>query len=843
MLRSIPSRGICLTCRGQLLAFFTNGFCARSLPLRFVVRRSTAPQSRKIHLQKRAFHASIIGRKELETEKKGFQDQELRQKFTGEEQEGIVKDEIPEEELEDVVEDESLEVEEPMSEFEMEQFVRTVKQTYGDILPKDILTAEEYSVYERLYGPPLGDTLPTFLEELEEAEEEDVESEHQLFKENDEGELEEVRLYDGSETEEGKEGEVEVEDKLERPSHRLKAEARAQLRLEQDIADAASNEDTEKYTRATGAEDLDDSHEDRSSHRTHPLTAAGRFDTSPSTLQLPKDGFVDPVTVFLSRSSNRQLAEAAQKTFGGPGLPNSTATPSSKHHLQQQPIALEASQSKMQEMEADSFLAAVMPGAFATIRSTLVEVRKRLGPEWLSSLLRKEGGPRIMDAGAGGAGVLAWREMLQTEWEMMHPDGVPREIPIPVGKATVVTGSPELRNRASALLEDTTFLPRLPDYFAPRDLPIPEEGQPPTRKQYDIVIAPHTLWSLKEDYMRKAQVQNLWSLLNPKGGVLILIEKGLPRGFELIAGAREVLLKNQIASPESLSIENVLQDPSADRYSKKEEGMIIAPCTNHAQCPMYSSAQTKGRKDYCHFSQRFIRPPYLQRILGASSRNHEDIRFSYIALRRGIDKRLIDNILQGDVATDAAFIGHEGSTILPQTGIDEESEAPTFSDEPSQQIMLALPRQILPPLKRRGHVILDLCTPSGQIERWTVPKSFSRQAYRDARKSRWGDLWALGAKTRIARNVKVGKTKGQNAKEAKRVLRETGFDEADKDKRDERLSGREKRGQVKSRGEKGVGRKGKKKAKVLEDEVFDNGVEEEEEDLEEIAEDFTKMPR
>ena len=68
-------------------------------------------------------------------------------------------------------------------------------------------------------------------------------------------------------------------------------------------------------------------------------------------------------------------------------------------------------------------------------------------------------------------------------------------------------------------------------------------------------------------------------------------------------------------------------------------------------------------------------------------------------------------------------------------------------------------------MKRRGHVIFDLCTPAGNIERWTVPRSYSRQAYRDARKSNWGDLWALGAKTRIPRNLKLGEKHGEGKKE------------------------------------------------------------------------------
>ena len=81
-------------------------------------------------------------------------------------------------------------------------------------------------------------------------------------------------------------------------------------------------------------------------------------------------------------------------------------------------------------------------------------------------------------------------------------------------------------------------------------------------------------------------------------------------------------------------------------------------------------------------------------------------------MQRGVDLRQERGIRQGAEATDAAFEGYEHL---------EESETSSF--EP-----LSLPRAVYPPLKRRGHVIFDLCTPAGKIERWTVPRSFSRQA-------------------------------------------------------------------------------------------------------------------
>jgi ribosomal protein RSM22 (predicted rRNA methylase) len=227
----------------------------------------------------------------------------------------------------------------------------------------------------------------------------------------------------------------------------------------------------------------------------------------------------------------------------------------------------------------------------------------------------------------------------------------------------------------------------------------------------------------------------------------------LPRGFEAIAGARSLLLDSHISSPGETTIENEIQSLGTERFIPKEEGMIIAPCTNHAKCPMYLvPGLSTGRKDFCHFRQRFIRPAYLQRLLGASIRNHEDVNYSYIAVRRGVDARKAEiPLIQGEEATLQSFEGYE-EYDLPDTNAGRSKEEINIRFHP-----LALPRAILAPLKRRGHVTLDLCTPAGKLERWTVPKSFSMVAYRDARKSKWGDLWALGAKTRIPRSPRLGR--------------------------------------------------------------------------------------
>ena len=765
------SQRLCKSCSYQLLNLFTNGLVS---PVHLSRYGGKSPLRHQYKSTSLAFPRTFTNRRVLKAS---------------------------------VEDNEPYDDERPRSPAQIEAIVRQARQTFGETLPENFLSEEEYQVYERLYGPPSATTLPEDVDllkgvvEEEGAEGEEVDQEalrNVLFREDKDGNLEEVVFEEDSEedlevpqeVEEGadqdftdediveelngagtREGSVENE-RMTSTDPVTEEEFRARMKHLHDQCatrktpvlpeenqaeeDMQINEVVEESSEIELAEEgrLDEDIEGEGNEyyksdtiRAHTLTSSGHFGTSPSTLQLPKDTHVEPIATLLADASNKHLGEVAQKAFGGHGLPNSTAT-IRRPNLVQQTIPLEASQGRMGEMEANAYLAAIYPGAHASIMSTLVEVRKRLGSDWLRGIMSQPSGPRILDAGSGGAAVLAWREVIQAEYAVIYAATPPKSTRPPFGKSTVVTGSAALRLRASALLDDTSFIPRLPDYDPSRDHPSLEASNPQPRKQYDIIIAPYTLWSLKEDHMRKSQIQNFWSLLDPHGGVLILIEKGVPRGFELIAGARETLLKHHISSPGSELVENTVESANPNRFTHKEKGMIIAPCTNHGKCPMYITAgRSQGRKDFCHFNQRFIRPPYLQRILGQSDRNHEDISFSYVAFQRGRDMRQEESFEQGIVAADAAFEGYE------------EYDAEYDARPPN---LLSMPRAILPPIKRRGHVILDLCTPAGKIERWTVPKSFSKQAYRDARKSKWGDLWALGAKTRVGRNIRVGLKKRED---------------------------------------------------------------------------------
>ncbi|KAF1983778.1 hypothetical protein K402DRAFT_382091 [Aulographum hederae CBS 113979] len=670
-----------------------------------------------------------------------------------------------------------------------ETVVRGIRQEYGDDLPENALTSDEMKMYERLYGGPMRILTR---EELERERQRERESDTVLLRSVEDGgeEIEILEAVDTAQEVAQSAQEVAPSVKEVAPSAQEVAPSpQEELDEAQEVYEEEDVDEEEEYDEEEDDMEPDVWPGDENAIRTHPLTAAGRFGTNPSTLQLNGSDLVQTSSEILSKYNRKHLAEAAHDVFGGVGLPHSIQTPRRGRSMEQKPIPVSAAKLGMSDVTSNLFLATVMPGTYAAITSALTEVRRRLGATWLRGLLEKEGGPRVLDVGGAGGGVFAWRDILRAEWEVMLEEGAPSTSssggkhvgetpPVPFGKSVVLTASSALRYKASAMLDNTTFIPRLPDYSSAEE----QLGDEVQTKQFDVIIAVHSLWPLKEEYQRKKYMHSLWKMLSPDGGVLVILEKGVPRGFEVVAAARQMLLDKHISSPGSETYETRFEDPKSnvDEHGRvvKEKGMIIAPCTNHEKCPMFPvPGISRGRKDFCYFKQRYVRPPYLQHILGAKEKNWEDIQFSYVAVMRGKDLRddgdaevagMDGTALQGQAATDRAFAGFEEHPAYPTEKDDteqsqDEDAKPSNSTEAAALISpLRLPRVLLSPLKRRGHAILDVCTPAGSLERWIVARSWSRQAYRDARKSQWGDLWGLGAKTRMPRNLKLGQPSGKS---------------------------------------------------------------------------------
>ena len=792
-------RAICNTCRSDLLNLFQRGFCGPAVlrsALRFNRRRSQWQQS------SRSFHASRVAtlderpqrppQRDLNDPTERFlSDDELRAQFealdaleeySAEDDKEDIDDNQDTAEETQPTDSEGLTVDlmpnnaaalaraellQQLQELRDEgadaaEIAERARELFGDRLPLEALQSDEAGIYTRLYGEPL---LP-----------------------NIEPEVDVATLLD-------KQGD-EIDYDLDKSRIGLSEEDNQALLDWQDDVDSSNITGGFESGLDRDAEDgytLDRAEEDEEpTERRHPFTTLGNFQTNPKTLTMPREQYLEPFDNVMTGFNNAHLREVCEKSFGGPGLPDSPLTPRSGRSRPQVAVQLQASQYYMGEQMANAFVTTVMPPAFAAISAALVDARKRLGASWLNTLLAKEGGPRVLDAGAGGAAIMAWDEIVRAHWSTLHTSEEEPN-PVPTSKAVVLAGSDPLRHRSASLLSNTTFVPRLPDYATIRSKPTLDDDRPAqARKEFDVVFSTYSLLPFKEEWERKQYIQNLWSLLSPSGGVLILIEKGMPRGFEAIAAAREQLLERFIATPPGQETRYTAIHRSNESDGapwQPETGMIIGPCSNHEPCPMYKiQGKSIGRKDICSFQQRYIRPPYLQRVIGASARNHDDVDFSYISVMKGQDLRRSEfsewSHITDPLSAPSKSVDQQNNTpqsnskaFLDLCGAGFEEVRPNAdhadvgdidddtidtnihadaANPPTYPPTHLLPRLIFSPIKRRNHVILDLCTPLGTIERWTVPRSFSRTAYRDARKASWGDLWALGAKTRIPRNLRQG---------------------------------------------------------------------------------------
>lgn len=206
---------------------------------------------------------------------------------------------------------------------------------------------------------------------------------------------------------------------------------------------------------------------------------------------------------------------------------------------------------------------------------------------------------------------------------------------------------------------------------------------------------------------------------------------------------------------------------------------VVAPCPHHRKCPLqvgkpqyYGYDLGKGLK-FCNFQKSIVRPqfsielkkgkllatPWQEPTSGIgikglsqagtgrpNGRNYEILNYSYLIMERSAtDSTTVDAIeKRRDNSKEKYGIGSLGDDT-PQTW----------------------PRIINQPIKRKGHVMMDLCGSSGELEKWTIPKSFSKEVYHDARKASKGDLWGLDAKTKIKGMGDLNVTKFEELEKAK----------------------------------------------------------------------------
>ncbi|KAI8887502.1 Rsm22-domain-containing protein [Backusella circina FSU 941] len=224
------------------------------------------------------------------------------------------------------------------------------------------------------------------------------------------------------------------------------------------------------------------------------------------------------------------------------------------------------------------------------------------------------------------------------------------------------------------------------------------------KSKTDLVISAFTLGDVASEALQKSTIEQLWEQTKD---VLVLIDRGTPIGFSHIARARQWVL--------DLAGTN---------------GHVVAPCPHDKLCPLLFSPEAKPDENWCHFSQRVQRPPFLMKTKH-SKFNSEDAKYSYVILRKG-----------------------------PRPVIDNESNI--------AQQAYQWPRLIQPPLKKNGHVVMDVCASQGEIQRMVIPKSQGKLPYRDARKAMWGDLFPHASKNKVVTRVTQGIREEEDEKKKKK---------------------------------------------------------------------------
>ena len=126
--------------------------------------------------------------------------------------------------------------------------------------------------------------------------------------------------------------------------------------------------------------------------------------------------------------------------------------------------------------------------------------------------------------------------------------------------------------------------------------------------QADLVVASYLLNELDEP-VRLDVVKKMWESTD---GVLLIVEPGTAKGFEIIRSVRD--------------------------YLSSIGGEIIAPCPNIDKCPMKDN-------NWCHFSSRVNRSK-LHKTLKEGDSPFEDEKYSYIAFCKKKVNRCSSRILR-----------------------------------------------------------------------------------------------------------------------------------------------------------------------------------------------------
>src|SRR6266702_39634 len=162
------------------------------------------------------------------------------------------------------------------------------------------------------------------------------------------------------------------------------------------------------------------------------------------------------------------------------------------------------------------------------------------------------------------------------------------------------------------------------------------------------------------------------------------------------------------------------------------DSLMATKCPHDLGCPIHRS---NVGKLVCGFSQRMERPSFVRRTKH-SGVGHEDIGYSYVVIRRGPRPRIPDvkvgrlgEVGRRQVQKEEAKLGlvelelddggsptptQLANAIVPPEEITELcTHSPAEIDSLLKAESFHWPRLVFPPLKKSGHVVMDVCAQSG----------------------------------------------------------------------------------------------------------------------------------
>jgi 3-methyl-2-oxobutanoate hydroxymethyltransferase len=253
-------------------------------------------------------------------------------------------------------------------------------------------------------------------------------------------------------------------------------------------------------------------------------------------------------------------------------------------------------------------------------------------------------------------------------------------------------------------------------------------------------------FALSELPTKLGRINHLNELLSVGAEHIVIVDRSSDAVWEAMKHAREYLL----------------------RQSTPERPLhVTAPCAGDGGCPRADG------KEACAFGQRLQRPTFLRKTKH-TNRGDEIVPYTYLIVSRGKrpeaaeTEELVGRIgAVGKEDIERQLMKETGRTVLQQVeggehGAFEAVAVPASEDVIEVDIQAgeeatahlraeayAWPRIVSPTLKRSGHVVVDVCTKDGELQRMRVAKSHGKQIYYDARRLDWGDQYPHQPKGKV----------------------------------------------------------------------------------------------